>query len=90
MVIKLSQNMDANQVSELKDQFLVAFNSGGGAYVDVSFVENLSTPLIQLLFLARQHAKDNEYSFSFQHASEAFITMIKDFGCEKHFEGTFQ
>lgn len=90
MVIKLSQNMDANQVSDLKEQLIVAFNSRGSAIVDVSSVDMISTSLLQLLVLAQHYAKDNHHSFSYQQASESFIAMIKDFGCEQHFEGAFQ
>ena len=89
-MIKISQNMDANQIAELKEKILLAFNTQGSAILDMSFVENVSTSLLQLLVLAQNYAKDNHYLFAIHNASEIFLGILKDFGCEQHFEGACQ
>jgi anti-anti-sigma regulatory factor len=90
MMIKVSQNMDANQIADLKAKLLLAFNSQGSAVLDVDSVENISTSLLQLFILAQKYAKDNGYLFSMNNTSEIFMSIIKDFGCEQHFEGAYQ
>lgn len=82
--------MDANQISDLKEKLLVAFNSQGSVVLDVEAVENVSTSLLQLFVLAQRYAKENGYLFAMHNTSEIFMSILKDFGCEQHFEGACQ
>jgi anti-anti-sigma regulatory factor len=88
-MINLPGNADLNQVANLKEQLITTLQSGSKEPIvfDASNVENITTPLIQLLLIALLEGQKNGTAVSIQDPSQNFMTIIKDFGCLDHFEG---
>ncbi len=84
--LKLYANADVNQVAELKETLIINFQSGKKITLDASAVETISTPALQLLLIAQQTAKKNNFSFSIKTPSKRFLSVIKDFGCLDYFQ----
>mgnify|MGYP000293517944 CR=1 FL=1 len=88
--IKLPVNADLNQVAELKEQLIIALQTQEALEFDAAHVENMSTPLLQLLLVVQSAAQKNHLPLFFKKPSQSFMGVIKNFGCLDYFEGSLK
>lgn len=84
----LSPTPSTSEVSELKEQLLIAVQTNNSISFDCEKLEIINTPLLQLfLSLIKHHTN---VSFQFLNVQEEVRTALGDFGCLAHFEGVLQ
>jgi len=88
--VKLPSNADIPFVSDLKEQMIIAAHSQKSITLDASQVESVSTPLLQLLLIIRNHAVENGIKFMIKKPSESFSKSLQNFGCSELLQGAAQ
>ena len=88
--VSLPSNSNLNQVAELRERFLIALEIDKSIRIDASFVENISTPLMQLLLIVMRDVEALGGNFFIEKPSQNFIEMLKNFGCSDYFERSFK
>lgn len=80
----LPATLDLTAARDLRER-LTAMLSGNGVVLDMSAVERLSTPCIQVLLAAGRGAEAAKVSFQIVDASDAFRAAVADLGLETQF-----
>ena len=76
--------LDLTAARDLRDR-LGAMLSGSGVVLDMSAVERMSTPCMQVLLAAGRAADATKVSFQIVDASDAFRGAVADLGLESQF-----
>jgi anti-anti-sigma regulatory factor len=77
-------SLDLTSARELRER-LVAMLPGNGVVLDMSAVERMSTPCMQVLLAAGRSAEAAKVSFQIVDASDAFRAAVADLGLETQF-----
>jgi anti-anti-sigma regulatory factor len=84
--LKIPANADINFVGEFKEQMIVACQSDQAIVLDVSKVDVLSTPLLQLFLTLHKKAEESHLKLSFKNPSDNFKQALSTFGCLHYLE----
>lgn len=76
--------LDLTAARELRER-LVAMLGGDSVVLDMSAIERMSTPCMQVLLAAGRSADAAKVSFQIVDASDAFRTAVADLGLENQF-----
>lgn len=76
--------LDLTAARDLRER-LIAMLSGNGVVLDMSAVDRMSTPCMQILLAAGRSADAAEVSFQIVDASDAFRSAVADLGLETQF-----
>jgi chemotaxis protein CheX len=76
--------LDLTAARELRER-LVAMLAGNGIVLDMSAVDRMSTPCMQVLLAAGRSADAAKVSFQIVDASDAFRAAVADLGLETQF-----
>lgn len=76
--------LDLTAARDLRER-LIAMLSGNAVVLDMSAVERMSTPCMQVLLAAGRSADAAKVSFQIVDASDAFRAAVADLGLETQF-----
>ena len=76
--------LDLTAARDLRER-LIPMLSGSGVVLDMSAVDRMSTPCLQVLLAAGRAADTAEVSFQIVDASDAFRSAVADLGLETQF-----
>ena len=88
--ITIPHKHSLSYISEMREELLNAVASHDNIVIDVSDIDYITTPLLELFLSLHKTTQDNQKTFTFKNASSYFKETISDFGCQDHLERAFQ